>query len=211
VHPVDNLSPNNPPSHPELLDALTQTFIDSGFDVKSLLREILNSQAYQLASSGDVTEAMPLWYERARFRPLSAEELFESWLIAAGYPEEPKPEDRFRVRGFTWDYLRRAFGRPNDGQGNFQGGLGEHLYLNNGQVHQLISKSPDSLYHALSSSKDPWENRVERMFVQVLSRRPSPAETEKFTAYLSEDKDADDRLHEAIWTLMTCSEFRFNH
>ena len=211
VHPVDNLSPNNPPSHPELLEALTQAFVESGFDVKALVREILNSEAYQLASSGSATEAMPLWYERARFRPLSAEELFESWLIAAGYPEEPKPEDRFRVRGFTWDYLRQAFGRPNDGQGNFQGGLGEHLYLNNGQVHQLISKSPGSLYHALSSSKDPWENRVERMFVQVLSRRPSPAETEKFTAYLSEDKDADDRLHEAIWTLMTCSEFRFNH
>ena len=211
VNPVDNLSPNNPPSHPELLNDLTKSFVDSGFDVKALLREILNSQTYQLSSSGGVEEAKPLWYERARYRPLSAEELFESWLVAAGYPEDPKPEDRFRVRGFTWDYLRRAFGQPNDGMGHFQGGLQEHLYLNNGQVHQLISEKPGSLFHTLESSKDPWENRVERLFVQVLSRRPSPAETEKFTAHLSAKDDSRGRLHEAIWTLMTCSEFRFNH
>ena len=211
VNPIDNLSPNNPPSHPELLNELTKSFVDSGFDVKALLREILNSRTYQLTSAGSVADAKPLWYEQARYRPLSAEELFESWLVAAGYPEDPKPEDRFRVRGFTWDYLRNAFGRPNDGQGNFQGGLQEHLYLNNGQVHQLISDKPGSLYHALESSNDPWENRVERLFVQVLSRRPSPAETEKFTAHLSEKDDPRGRLHEAIWTLMTCSEFRFNH
>lgn len=211
VDPVDNLSPNNPPSHPELLEVLTKSFLDSDFDVKALLREILNSETYQLSSTGSVAEAKPLWYERANYRPLSAEELFESWLVAAGYPEEPKPEDRFRVRGFTWDYLRKAFGRPNDGMGNFQGGLGEHLYLNNGQVHQLISTQKGSLVHEIQSSKEPWENRVERLFLQVLSRRPTPQETEKFTAYLSEKDDADNRLHEAVWTLMTCSEFRFNH
>ncbi len=211
VNPVDNLSPNNPPSHPELLEALTKSFVESGFDLKALMREILNSQAYQLSSSGPATEALPLWYERARYRPLSAEELFESWMIAAGHHEKPKPDDRFRVRSITWGYLEKAFGRPTDGQGTFQGGLQEHLYLNNGQVHQLISKNAGSLYHGIQNSKDPWENRVEKMFVQVLSRRPTPKETEKFTAYLSSTENADDRLHEAIWTLMTCSEFRFNH
>lgn len=212
VHPVDNLSPSNPPSHPELLDALEKSFVKSGFDVKALIREILSSRTYQLSSQGEVTDAKPRWYERARFRPLSAEELFESWLVAAGYPDKPDPgEDRFNVRGFTWAYLRRAFGRPNDGQGHFQGGLKEHLYLNNGQVHGLISEKPGSLYHTIESSEEPWENRVERMFVQVLSRRPSPEETEKFTKHLSQEENADDRLHEAIWTLMTCSEFRFNH
>src|SRR5262249_2481610 len=51
VNPVDNLSDDTQPSHPELFDALTQQFIRSGFDVKYLVRAICNSQAYQRSST----------------------------------------------------------------------------------------------------------------------------------------------------------------
>jgi len=180
------------------------------------MREILNSRAYQLSSIGESPEALPTWFERARYRPLSAEELFESWLQAGGYNDALKAsgkelEGRFKVRGFTWDYMRRFFGRPNDGMGNFQGGMQEHLYLNNGQVHTLVSKEKGSLYDHVSTSEDRWEARVERMFLQVLSRRPADEETEKFVAHMSAEDDQRNRIHEAIWTLMSCSEFRFNH
>jgi hypothetical protein len=216
VHPVDNLSPANPPSHPELLDELTTQLVEHKFDLKWYMREILNSRAYQLSSIGESPEALPTWFERARYRPLSAEELFESWLQAGGYNDALKAsgkelEGRFKVRGFTWDYMRRFFGRPNDGMGNFQGGMQEHLYLNNGQVHTLISKEKGSLYDHVSTSEDPWEARVERMFLQVLSRRPADEETEKFVTHMSAEDDQRNRIHEAIWTLMSCSEFRFNH
>jgi hypothetical protein len=216
VHPVDNLSPSNPPSHPELLDEMSTGLAANNFDLKWLIREIVNSRAYQLSATGDNTEAMPLWYERSRFRPLSAEELFESWLLAGGYHDARKAsgkehEDRFKVRGFTWDYMRRFFGRPNDGMRNFQGGMQEHLYLNNGQVHQLISKEKGSLYDYLATSEAPMEERVERLFLQVLSRKPAAEEVEKFVAHMSPEDDQRNRIHEAIWTLMSCSEFRFNH
>ena len=80
-----------------------------------------------------------------------------------------------------------------------------------GQVHQLISEKPGSLFATISKSKNPWEQRVERLFVQVLSRRPTVEETKKFVTYLSSKDDPRSRLHDAIWTLMTCGEFRFNH
>ena len=216
VHPVDNLSPENPPSHPELLDALTQSLIDHKFDLKWFVGEILNSKAYQLSASGTGHAAKPRWYERARYRPLSAEELLESWVRASGYDQvleasNQKPEERLKIRGITWDYLRRSFGQPSDGVGNFHGGLHEHLYLNNGQVRQLISDRPGSLHEALAKSEAPWEERVERLYLQVLSRKPMPDEVERFVAFLSSEDDPRGRLHDAIWTLMTCSEFRFNH
>lgn len=216
VHPVDNLDESNPPSHPELLDALTAGFIEHKFDVKWLIREIVNSKTYQLSSAGSVPDEMPLWYERARFRPLSAEELFESWITASAYDKvleksKQKPTGRFNVRSITWDYMRRYFGSPNDGSGNFQGGMHEHLFLNNGQVHTMISGSEGGLKHLIATSSDPMEKRVERMFVQVLSRRPSKEETARFVAHLSAEDDSEGRLHDAVWSLMTCSEFRFNH
>jgi hypothetical protein len=216
VHPVDNLSPDNPPSHPELLDALTQSLVEHKFDLKWFIGEILNSKTYQLSANGSSSKAKPRWHEQAHYRPLSAEELFESWVLASGYDKmlessNQKPDARFRIRGITWDYLRNSFGEPNDGVGDFQGGLHEHLYLNNGQVRQLISDRPGSLHEALAKSESLWEERVERLYIQVLSRRPTVKETEKFVTFLSAEDDLRGRLHDAIWTLMTCSEFRFNH
>ncbi len=216
VDPVDNLSEKNPASHPQLLNDLTTEFVNHKFDMRWLIKEILNSKTYQLSSQGTVKYAKPLYYERARFRPLSAEELLESWVIVSGYDQVLKldnkqPKDRFQVRGITWDYMTRFFGSPNDGADNFQGGLQEHLYLNNGQVHTLISNRKGSLYDTIKNSKVPWEKRVDRLFLQILSRHPSPAETKKFVYHLSAEDDPNGRLHDAIWTLMTCSEYRFNH
>lgn len=216
VHPVDNLSPSNSPSHPELLDALSESLVEHKFDLKWFITEILNSKTYQLSASGSEADAKPLWYQRARYRPLSAEELLESWVLASGYDKvldasKQKPEERFKVRGITWDYVRNSFAKPNDGVGNFQGGMHEHLYLNNGQVRQLISDKPGSLREAITNPNISWEQRVERLYVQVLSRRPSPAEVDKFVEFLSAEDDPKGRAHDAIWTLMTCSEFRFNH
>lgn len=216
VHPVDNLSPENSPSHPELLDQLAQALVARDFDLRWFIGEILRSQTYQLSSRGGGSEALPQWYHRARFRPLSAEELFESWVLVSGYDKvlahsDQQPDGRLRYRGITWDYLRNAFGQPNDGVGVFQGGLHEHLYLNNGQVRQLISTRPGGLHDLLLTSEQSWQERVERLFLQVLSRRPSEAESAKFVQFLSAEDDASGRLHDAIWTLMTCSEFRFNH
>lgn len=216
VHPIDNLSSNNPASHPELLDTLTLALVDHKFDLKWFMSEILNSKAYQLSAGGASDEAKPQWYERARFRPLSAEELLESWVRASGYDKvleaskQTSPE-RFNFRGITWNYMVQFFGAPADGEGVFQGGLSEHLYLNNGQINTLISDREGSLHAAIASSEARWEERVDRLFLQVLSRHPSPEETQKFVEYLSEEEDQKRRISEAIWTLMTCSEFRFNH
>src|SRR5262245_18319599 len=102
IDPVDNMSPANEPSHPELLESLTKWLIEHKFDLKALTRELVNSRTYQLSSPSETAEARPLWFEHARTRPLSAEELAESWRVATGYAvweankEEKKKEGRFR-------------------------------------------------------------------------------------------------------------------
>jgi hypothetical protein len=217
VHPVDDMSEFNEPTHPELLDSLARELIAHQFDLKWFIRELVNSSAYQLASSGEVEEAMPLWFERARTRPLSAEELVESWRVATDYDEvirqtNKKPDGRFS--GLTFDYVRRYFGEPNNGVGDFQGGLHEHLYLNNGQLGQLMTSEKGGLLERLTKTDDSLDARIERMFLSVLTRRPTDEERAKFTDYLGGDTQQDrqaERFREALWVLMTCSEFRFNH
>jgi hypothetical protein len=208
VHPIDDLSGRNAPSHPDLLQELTRRLIATKFDLKGLIRELVNSEVYQLASTGTSAEALPKWFERARVRPLSAEELVASLQSAAGFPE-----DGFKKAGQTTEYFRIYFGEPSDGQGNFQASLAEHLFLNNSDHLRLLARPRNgNLADTLLTSKAPWEEKVDQLFLSVLSRRPSPAERQRFVKHLSgETRTAPTRVEEAIWVLLSCSEFRFNH
>ncbi|MEQ8786777.1 MAG: DUF1549 and DUF1553 domain-containing protein [Pirellulaceae bacterium] len=218
VHPVDNMSESNTPTHPELLEKLAAAMVDHQFDLKWYIRELVNSQTYQIGATGPIDEAKPYWFARARTRPLSAEELAISWRTATYYDEamaaagkQPKEGERFF--GLTSGYMMNFFGQPENGVGDFMGGLHEHLYLNNGQVASLISSGEKSLHHTLTNSDAPWEERIDRLFLSVLSRYPSKDERQRLVEYVAVDdsRETDTRLREAIWALMTCSEFRFNH
>jgi hypothetical protein len=214
VHPVDNMSPSNEPSHPQLLDELTKWLVEQKFDLKAYTRELVNSRTYQLASASQSGEPFPLWFQHARTRPLSAEELAESWRVATGYSvwetsrEDKKKEGRYRPLD---GYMLRFFGQPNNGVGDFQGGVTEHLYLNNGPLGNLIVSGPGTLLESLTKTDTPLEERIDRLFLQVLNRPPSPEERTKLAELISAGEQPDDRWRDAVWALMTCSEFRFNH
>ncbi len=215
VHPVDNLSDANKPSHPELLATLARELAAHQFDLKWFIRELCNSQTYQLSSAGPESDPLPRWFQQARVRPLSAEEMIDSWRVATRFetslkPDASKKEGRFSP--IDGGYMIRFFGQPNTGTGDFQGGLHEHLFLSNGPVSQLIVTSPDSLYDSLVKSTAPWTERLDRLFLSLLNRPPTDEERQKFSEFFSvDDKMNAERLRDAIWALMTCSEFRFNH
>ena len=112
--------------------------------------------------------------------------------------------DRFRPLGNG--YLIDFFGSPNTGRGDFQGGLREHLYLNNGPLGQMIGVK-GGLAEFVGDPKKPLSDRVDRLFLTTLSRRPAPEEAKKFADFLNDKGSAAD----AVWALLTCAEFRFNH
>jgi hypothetical protein len=207
VHPVDDLSEKNRPSLPGLFKALTGQLVARKFDLKWFIRELANSEAYQLGGEGPSTDALRFWYERARVRPLTAEELLAAVRTATGFDASGQ-----KVPGDTNAYVLRFFGEPTNGQGEFQGGLSEHLFLNNSsQFRQLIRRHKGNLADAVLGSKEPWEARVDRLFLAVLTRPPRPAERAKFVAYLTSGKDPEAQVEGAIWVLLNTAEFRFNH
>jgi hypothetical protein len=208
VHPVDDLGGKNAPSHPQLLDTLTKHLLDTKFDLKSFVRAVVTSEAYQLASTGPETAALPSWYERARVRPLSAEELMASFKAATKFPA-----DGFKGSGEPTEYMLRYFGEPTDGLGHFQGSLSEHLFLNNATHLRLLAQPrKGNLSDALMTMPGTWDEKVDRLFLSMLNRLPTDAERARFVQHLSGDaKMASALIEEAVWTLMCCSEFRFNH
>jgi Protein of unknown function (DUF1549)/Protein of unknown function (DUF1553) len=208
VNPVDDLRDKNEPSHPALLKAMTEEFAAHKYDMKWLIREIVSSDAYQLADVGPSKDAMPAMFERARVRPLSVEELIPSLRVATGFdPAWSKNTGDFS------EYYMRYFGEPTDGQGVFQGSLAEHLFINNAPMfRQFAQPRKGNLADTIATMKATPEEKVERLFLSVLNRPPSEVERARFVKHLSGDaKMAPQLAEDAVWALIACSEFRFNH
>ncbi len=209
VHPVDDFNSQNTPSNPELLKAIEKEFVAHKFDLKWLVREIVTSEAYQATDLGPVADAMPKHHERARIRPLSVEELTASLHLATGLGLESA------LKAEPSSQMLQYLGQPADGQGRFQGSLSEHLFLHNGdQVRGLCRPNKGNLPEKLLAGSEDWSTKVERLFLTVLSRPPTSEERERFVKYLSADakdpKAAAQRMEDAVWVLVSCSEFRFN-
>ena len=160
---------------------------------------------YQRASTGESKDALPKHFQRARVRPLSAEEILATLKTAGGDPA-------VKSEGSTGEYFLRYFGEPVNGMGEFQGSLGEHLFLNNSDnVRAFIRRKKGNLADGICASTDPWEQRVDRMFLSVLTRLPTEPERRKFATYLTSDPKTEAVVEEALWVLVNLSEFRFNH
>ena len=168
-----------------------------------------------MSSRGDDGNPLPLWYQAGRVRPLSAEELNDAWRAAAWFEATeqfaklPAPKNRFHP--VIRDYMIMFFGSPNNGTGDFQGGLHEHLFVNNGPITSVISSGKGSLVDWLSTTDAPIAERIERIYLSVLTRRPTSEETAQMTDFVTPGKGEPLPWQEVVWALMSGSEFRFNH
>lgn len=109
IEPIDDLRAGNPPTNPELLDHLTDTFVKSDFDVAEMLRTICNSRTYQLS-----IETMPLNrddrlnYSHALPRRLPAEVIYDAVHQLTGsvsnIPAHPRAlaQPPCPIRAFDW-------------------------------------------------------------------------------------------------------------
>src|SRR5207302_2593351 len=91
VEPLDDLRATNPASNPELLDALAKDFVEHKFDLKHLLRTIMNSRAYQLSaavSPGNAADVNNVHYARFTVRRLTAEQIADAIDFATGTREK---------------------------------------------------------------------------------------------------------------------------
>ena len=88
VDPVDDFRSTNPPTHPELLQALAKDFRDRGYDLRRLMRTIVNSRTYQLSSEPNETNKDDrINYSHSLPRLLDAEVLIDTISYVTGVPE----------------------------------------------------------------------------------------------------------------------------
>jgi hypothetical protein len=215
VEPVDDLGPRNPPSHPELLDELTDYFIESGFDVRMLYRTLANSRAYQLSSAtASAEETRPELFARMMVKSLTAEQLYDSLSQAALRNPAAMGESGSSSRFF--DPQRREFlarmQTSNRSAAEFDAGLPQALMLMNGEV--MVEATDQDKSRMLAALDAPWftdQDRVETLFLAAYARLPDDEERDRTNQYIESNEDRRQAVGDVFWALLNSAEFALNH
>jgi hypothetical protein len=219
VEPVDDLSKQNPPSHPELFDELTRYFVKTGFDIRELQRMLTGTRAYQLSSAHDAKEPPPAEaFAHMAMKTLTAEQLYDSLsrTLARGpavmSPGQPLASDFLEPRRQTFIARMKSEARSAS---DYQSGIPQALTLmNGGEITEATNIERGGMLAALEAPLFSDEERVETLFLAAYSRPPTEAEREKFVAYVKYGGPTADRraaLGDVLWALLNSAEFGLNH
>jgi hypothetical protein len=222
VNPEDDMRVTNPPSNPELLDALAKDFIEHNYSLKHLVRTICNSRTYQLSS-------IPNEYNKhdkqnyARYYPkrMQAEVMHDAIVNVTGSPTSfAGLPPGFRAIELPDEssatYFLTVFGKPQResacecervGQANLAQSL--HL-LNSNEIQGKISGG--SRIAAWMNDKEKSDSdKMTELFLTCYSRLPTADEMEIALNHIDAKKDKKKEAYEDLmWALINTKEFLFN-
>lgn len=208
VRPVDDIHAANPPSHPELLDLLSQRFIESGFDLKFLTRAIVLSRAYQRTSrAGDSPANQAALFGRMSVKVLSAGQLYDSLVTIFGSPARKSGGDS---RAGARSEFTQFFAEDGDPDPTaYRRGI-PHLLrqMNSGQ---FAGPNVAALARQLATPGRPPDEVAGDLFLTILSRRPTAGEQRLFQTHVGRSDSLETASRELAWALMMTSEFSLNH
>ncbi len=231
IHEPDDLRPDNPPANPELLAHLEREFVAAHFDVKQLMREILNSTTYQLSSlaRSDRPEAEANFAFYAT-RRLDAEVLIDALNQITGTTEkyssaipEPftfVPDDQHATAlpdGSITSSFLETFGRPSRDTGlqaernNRITATQRLTLLNSTQIQRKLEQGPKLQALFRTGRTSPGE-MVDGLYLAILSRPPTADERNTITAYVqSAGPDKRAAAIDLAWALINSAEFLYRH
>lgn len=234
VDPADHLSPLNPPSHPELLAALAEGFVQNRYDLKWLHRTILTSRTYQTSNQPHAANRadrrnFAFFYLRRLPAEVVVDAINHATAGAETYPAKlylPPGARAIEVAGVTKAEDQRAsmtfafevFGRPLrnpmvqcDCERDAGTTMVQTLYLaNHPSVREKIGSPQGRVAQILKVHADE-SRRVEEVFLWTVSRLPRAEELQTCREYLKASPSPEKGLEDVMWGLLNTREFILNH
>ncbi|MFO0845318.1 MAG: DUF1549 and DUF1553 domain-containing protein [Gemmataceae bacterium] len=238
VEAEDDIRETNPPTNAELFDALARDFVKHRYDVKQLMRTIMNSAAYQRSSKPTAgNEADDRFFSRYLTRRLSAEVILDAYSQVTGVPtpfthlvtnarDSETPYGGFPLGtramqlpdSLVASRFLDAFGRPERAntcscERSQDSSVGQALHLNNGQTLNDKLRGKGSIVEKWLVEKTPDEEAIQRLYLAALCREPTEKERASFRKLLAEasaDGGRREALEDLVWAVLTSKEFVFN-
>jgi hypothetical protein len=227
IEPVDDIRVSNPPSNPELIDALAVKFKQGNFSIQKLVRDICTSRTYQLASAVNETNMYDQTnFSHSKIRRIRAEFLLDSIAQVTKTPNKfralPLGTKATRLAdGNSSNYFLKTFGRASrltvcSCEVKLEPNLSQALHLINGNsIHQRIIQG--KLIPKLMAEKKMNHEIIQYFYLSALSRKPTTREMSKllevFESIGEKDRHTKRRqlLEDIFWAILNSKEFIFTH
>jgi len=228
VDPIDDFRATNPPSHPTLLDSLAADFVKHKFDLRHVIRLIMNSRAYQLsAMPNDSNRDDDLNFSRAYVRRLTAEQLLDCQSAVTGVPVKfngyppglraaqlpgALPERKRDQKMSEVDHFLETFGKPArlltcECERSGDTTMGQAFQMISGPAINDLLDAPDNRLAQLLTGGKSNHEIVEELYWAALTRPPTEKESNRATALLNRSKDKRRTLEDLTWALLNAKEF----
>ena len=221
VDPEDDMRVTNPPSNPELLDGLARHFLDSGFDLKDLVRTICRSRTYQLSSEPNEYNAS----DRQNFssfypRRMNAEPLYDAINQVAGtnvnFAGMPAGTRAVELpdSGFS-DYFLMVFGKPQaesacECERSSDANLAQSLHLlNSTDIQGKLAAGQGRCQQLAQDAEQTEAAKVTELYYWAFARPPRKEELEAILAYIAGRENTRQAYEDLLWVLFNTKEFLF--
>ena len=222
VDPEDDMRVTNPASNPELLEALAKDFIDSGYDLKQLVRTITTSSTFQLAADpNDYNQKDKQNFSRFYPKRLDAEILLDAIDTVTGvqttFSGMPKGTKAIQLpdNGFN-SYFLTVFGRPEGSSAcecerSTDASLAQSLHLLNSK--DVLGKVSNDNGQAakFANDKRSIEEKIHELYLVAFSRKADKQELQIASTYVQSKENAREGFEDVVWALINTKEFLFNH
>lgn len=220
VEPVDDLRVSNPPTNPGLLQAISNDFATSGFDVKHLIRTIMVSRLYQLDSQPTASNAADTrFYSHFEVKRLSAEPLLDAIDDATGnqtkFRNLPLGTRAIEIPDAEYpNYFLNTFAKPRrvsvcECERSPDANLAQALHTLNGEIVTNKIAAPTGRIQKLLNEKKSHAEIVTDLYFATFSRPPTPAEMTASEQLLGEYATPKECYEDLLWALLNSKAFLF--
>jgi hypothetical protein len=212
VEEVDDFRVTNPPTHPALLDALAADLVKHKYDLRHLMRTILNSRAYQLSAEPNESNRNDTRnYSHFVMRRLAAEPMLDALTQVTGVQEKfsgyPPGTRAMQVYGGAGGYMLASFGRLSRDiicERESQPDMAQTMHLISGST---IATKVAGAKLDLALSDD---QLLQNIYLMSLSRRPSTGERAAVVAEIAK-RDRRAVYEDLLWAILNSKEFLYQH
>lgn len=231
IHPPDDLNLANPPSNRDLLEYLERGFIQSGYDMKWLHREIVSSDAYQRSWRPNASQTTDTRnFNRMQPRRLPAEVVYDALAQATASDAEMetvRTQLERRAIGhlsmrMAGTYAMNIFGKPGrssncDCERSSETTLLQSVFLMNDPITRNRLRDSgwlaevETRYGQNPPTHAEGDALVKQAYLRCLGRLPETPELARASAHLSQSSSAREGTEDLLWALVNSKEFLMNH
>jgi hypothetical protein len=233
VDPIDDFRATNPPAIPALLDELAREFVAHRFDLRHVVRLVMNSSTYQLSAvANDTNRDDEINFSHASTRRLSAEELLDAMSQVtgvsprfSGFPNGLRAAQlpgvqamRFRHHAASRDdQFLVLFGKPPrlltcECERSTEATLSQAFQLVSGPaINDLLTQPDNRLGKLLAEPGKPREAMLDELYLAALSRFPTDVERTAALQYFNRAAEPRAAIEDITWSLLNAKAFLLRH